>query len=313
LKFAKSLLLVVLLAQAGGFANQYAVVPIASYSTETKGQMGVFGVYMPSKDVEYPLAWVLSQRKQSKIRFKPEWRREHDESTLWISAEYWPYTNYSQIEPIVYTSKTLELGMQYYRRGAKWNPGFVIEYMGEFAQSPNKYHQLSTGLCVKNDTRNSPEWAHTGNLFTACASTVIHNPKQGELNLNNAYFRRAHGQIIWAQHYSLALQTSPFPYRNRLNSEGVRLLRGYEAGRYRGDLLLAMQQELRTKLFWRLAGVIFADVAYLKDFQAAEVWLYSFGFGGRYNLKKSETYHLRGDFAYTKQGIKLTVYLKEAF
>jgi outer membrane protein assembly factor BamA len=97
---------------------------------------------------------------------------------------------------------------------------------------------------------------------------------------------------------------------------GGRVMRGYFEGRYRDKLYLALQAEVRVRLFdrWGIVGWAgMGDVAgRLGDFRLPSVKP-SFGVGIRFALDPAEMLNLRGDAAWGKGSSGVYFDAKEAF
>ena len=97
---------------------------------------------------------------------------------------------------------------------------------------------------------------------------------------------------------------------------GQRIMRGYYQGRYRDDLFLAGQAEMRFHLTGRLGAVGFAglgDVAEdFRDFEMRDVKC-SFGGGLRFAFNKAEKVNLRADIGFGRSTNGVYFGLEEAF
>ncbi|MDT8069102.1 MAG: BamA/TamA family outer membrane protein [Terriglobia bacterium] len=93
-------------------------------------------------------------------------------------------------------------------------------------------------------------------------------------------------------------------------------LRGYPAGRYIDDKMLATQVEYRVVLPWRMGAVAFAGIgevgSSLSKFNYDNL-LPSGGVGLRFNLSKKYHVNLRADIAQGKNGHTFSMGLAEAF
>jgi hypothetical protein len=116
----------------------------------------------------------------------------------------------------------------------------------------------------------------------------------------HAYGERASGQV-------------PFTLLPRLGN--TRFLRGIREGRYRDNVVWALQSELRTPLWGRISGVAFAaagDVApRLEAVRIGDPKLAG-GAGLRYRLT-DEGANVRVDVAGSRFGVQLYVLVLEAF
>ncbi len=94
------------------------------------------------------------------------------------------------------------------------------------------------------------------------------------------------------------------------------LLRGYPAGRYRDNIYLAGQSELRFPIWWRFGGVFFFGAGkvqeeltqfFFKDLKVAG------GFGLRFQMIRSRKINFRFDMGFTPEGFSFYFNLLEAF
>lgn len=175
------------------------------------------------------------------------------------------------------------------------------------------------GLSATWDTRGGTFWPSRGSLVQAwyvlAADGTSRNGgfSRGVLELRhfvplgggrvlglNAYGERASGQV-------------PFTLLPRLGN--TRFLRGIREGRYRDNVVWALQSELRTPLWWRISGVAFAavgDVApRLEAIRIGDPKVAG-GAGLRYRLT-DEGANVRVDLAGSRFGVQLYVLVLEAF
>jgi outer membrane protein assembly factor BamA len=93
-------------------------------------------------------------------------------------------------------------------------------------------------------------------------------------------------------------------------------LRGYERGRYRDEMHLAGELELRQLLFWRVGGAVFAGLGQvapdLGDFDT-DTLLWSAGFGLRFRLTERNRMNYRTDLAWGRDGLEFYFSITEAF
>ena len=93
-------------------------------------------------------------------------------------------------------------------------------------------------------------------------------------------------------------------------------LRGYERGRYRDEMHLAGEVELRQLLFWKIGGAVFAGLGQvapeLGQFET-DTLLWSVGFGARYRLTENNRMNYRTDLAWGRDGFEFYFSITEAF
>lgn len=96
---------------------------------------------------------------------------------------------------------------------------------------------------------------------------------------------------------------------------GADQMRGYRKGRFREDVLWALQTEYRFPLFWRFKGTVFGSAGEVAPrigstlFEGVEA---AVGVGGRFRLTDSGI-HGRLDVAYSRTGVEIYMSLGEAF
>jgi len=108
--------------------------------------------------------------------------------------------------------------------------------------------------------------------------------------------------------------TAPFTLLPRIG--GSKLLRGYREGRFRDDVLAALQAELRFPLVWRFGGAVFGGVGEVASavdaFPDPGDWARAAGGGLRFRLNDAGA-TLRLDWAVGREGSGLYVGFGEAF
>lgn len=97
--------------------------------------------------------------------------------------------------------------------------------------------------------------------------------------------------------------------------DGVYQARGVKKGRYRANINGTAQLELRQKLFWRIWGAAYTEVASVSNTldTFGNVFIPVFGGGLRYELNPEQHDHVRLDVSYVENKIGLVVYVNEAF
>jgi hypothetical protein len=164
---------------------------------------------------------------------------------------------------------------------------------------------VGLGLLVSRDTRSSTVYPRSGSFhqFRALlyngffgsdyefASLSLDLRKYLSLVTTHVLALRALGAV--------SPGTPPFDLMPQLGGES--LLRGYFAGRYRDNDLLAFQVEYRMPVWWRFGAVAFAAVGQvasdLNGFQLAEFHP-AVGAGLRFQLSPQEELDIRADFGW---------------
>ena len=106
------------------------------------------------------------------------------------------------------------------------------------------------------------------------------------------------------------------PIRNLAMLGGSDIMRGYYAGRFRDNHLMACQMEYRAPLFWRLGVVAFAGAGRVagkfSEFSFDGI-KYSLGSGLRLALRPKEKLNLRVDYGFGNHSQGLYVTVGESF
>ncbi|NOX18728.1 MAG: BamA/TamA family outer membrane protein [Chlorobi bacterium] len=129
------------------------------------------------------------------------------------------------------------------------------------------------------------------------------------------YFSLSENQILAVEAYFTAVYGSP-PFYSYPRLGGYRRMRGYYEGRFRDRNYYAVQAELRTFVFWRFYGVIFAGAGDVSDklvnFTAKNIKP-SYGVGIRFRLDEQEKINLRLDIGFGKNTNGVYFQVEEAF
>jgi outer membrane protein assembly factor BamA len=108
--------------------------------------------------------------------------------------------------------------------------------------------------------------------------------------------------VLGMQLYGVFCSTHT-PFYDDAMLGGKTIMRGYYLGRYRDNALLAGQFEYRTRIWWRIGGVVFMGAGEvmpkMKDFRVKSLQ-YSYGFGLRFQFDVVEKIDIRADFGFGK-------------
>jgi len=111
-----------------------------------------------------------------------------------------------------------------------------------------------------------------------------------------------HKHVLGMQLYGVFCSSNT-PFYDNAMLGGKTIMRGYYLGRYRDDALLAGQLEYRTRLWWRIGGVVFLGAGEvmpeMKQFKVKSLQ-YSYGFGLRFQFDVVEKIDIRADFGFGK-------------
>jgi hypothetical protein len=183
----------------------------------------------------------------------------------------------------------------------------------------NGSSSVAGGVSATWDTRDQPFWPSRGSLVQAwyvyAAEGMARNGAFGRGVLELRHFAPLGGGRVLGLHAygERASGEVPFTLLPRLGN--TRFLRGIREGRYRDDVVWALQSELRSPLWWRISGVAFAavgDVAPRLDAIRIADPKVAGGAGLRYRLT-DEGANVRVDVAMSRFGTQLYVLVLEAF
>jgi len=244
-----------------------------------------------------------------------------------------PHTQDAQMEH--FTRRSVELvssvefpipGLNHLRLGPRLDlraeqitaePGGVLAAGGVSGADGSSY--LAGGLSATWDTRDRPFWPGRGSLIQAWAVFATDGTarngafSRGVLELRH-FLPLGHDRVLGLHAYGeQASGAVPFTLLPRLGN--TRFLRGIREGRYRDDLVWALQSELRSPLWWRFSGTAFlaaGDVAPSLSAVRIDDAKVAGGLGLRYRLT-DEGANVRLDVAASRFGVQLYVLVLEAF
>ena len=122
------------------------------------------------------------------------------------------------------------------------------------------------------------------------------------------------GRAVVAVQGLAQLHSGAPPFRMMALLGGDMITRGYYLGRYRDQHLLAAQAELRSPLFWRLGGVVFAGAgAVSEQLRTITTLQPTIGGGLRLRVDDEEGTNLRADVAVGRGSVGVYFSFGEAF
>jgi len=178
----------------------------------------------------------------------------------------------------------------------------------------------SLGFILNWDRRDNIFFPHTGNYFQM--TTNLNSPAFGsdfeftslQFDLRK-YFPVFKSHVFAVQALIKSVSGSP-SFRHMSEIGGETVMRGYYSGRYRDKAMLAIQTELRFKVWKRLGMVVFAGAADLGenigDLSPAN-FKYSVGLGLRFLVVPKEGANIRIDQGWGKGTSGFYVMANEAF
>ncbi|MDI1233503.1 MAG: BamA/TamA family outer membrane protein [bacterium] len=123
-------------------------------------------------------------------------------------------------------------------------------------------------------------------------------------------------KVIWNGNLYAHLNNGQVPYRMLATIGGARFLRGYYKGRFRGNNMVILQQELRMPIYKWFGIAAFGGLGsvakQVKEFSKNEIH-HNFGVGLRLRINKKENTNIRLDYGVTKDSQGLYFIFAEAF
>ncbi len=179
---------------------------------------------------------------------------------------------------------------------------------------------VSVGVSVTHDDRDNTTYPREGG-FRDLVLSVAGGGLGGDyafraLTLNLSQYRALSDKSVLAAQFVASARSDDPPFDMLGQLGGDMLLRGYYAGRYRDRNLLACQVELRSRLWRRLGGVVFAGAGEVsRDFGGFTLdGIHgSGGFGVRFLLNAEEGLNLRADWGFGAGSAGFYMSMGEAF
>lgn len=175
---------------------------------------------------------------------------------------------------------------------------------------------LGLGFAIERDTRDDIFAPSEGTLFQIDArffsETLSSDEDYETYDFSLAGFHAIGFDTVLGWRGLTRLSGGDVPF----NELGQHDLRGYERGRYRDEVHVAGEVELRRPLFWRFSGVTYAglgQVAPELDELNDDSLLWSAGFGLRFQLTRESQLNYRSDVAWGRDGFEFYFSLGEEF
>jgi hypothetical protein len=175
---------------------------------------------------------------------------------------------------------------------------------------------LGLGFAIERDQRNNTFGPSAGTLFQFEARFFAEDLGGDEdyqtYDLSFASYHEIFFDSVFAWRGISRFGSGNVPF----NELGQHDLRGYERGRYRDEIHVAGEVELRRSLYKRIGGVVFAGLGQvgpsLDDLESDNL-LWSAGFGLRFRLTKQSPLNYRTDVAWGRDGFEFYFSLGEEF
>jgi len=176
------------------------------------------------------------------------------------------------------------------------------------------------GISLVHDSRDNEINSTKG--WYAEISSIWNNKKIGAdenyyaLDVDIRKYRQLRSGAVLAYQAVLNIKNGTVPFTQLSYLGGSSMMRGFYAGRYRDNDLLALQAEYRKKLFGKWGFTLFAGAGKVCH-TADELGLYdlqhSLGFGFRRSLSKNNKVNLRIDVGYGNGNSNVYINIGEAF
>jgi hypothetical protein len=239
------------------------------------------------------------------------------------NPDYLHHTTVVQLNLQPQISKTIRAGL--YSRilyksisDPKTNPFIVNQSVTGSAGGTS----VGLGVVVARDTRDQRFYPTTGQLnevravFYSKAWGSDYDYNKLEIDLRHyASIGAENENILGVQVYGVFCSSNT-PFYDDALLGGKTIMRGYYMGRYRDNAQLAAQAEYRTRIWWRIGGVLFAGAGEvmpeLREFQVKSLQ-YSYGFGLRFQFDAVEKIDIRADFGFGKNTSGVYFDVQQAF
>jgi hypothetical protein len=175
---------------------------------------------------------------------------------------------------------------------------------------------LGLGFAIERDTRNN-NFAPSGGTLLEFESRFFSESLGGDedyqtYDLSLASYHDVGSRTVLAWRGLGRLSSGDVPF----NELGQHDLRGYERGRYRDEVHLAGEVELRRPLLWRFGGVVYGGLGQvapkLSELDGDNL-LWSVGFGLRFQLTRESPLNYRADVGWGRDGFEFYFSLGEEF
>jgi outer membrane protein assembly factor BamA len=130
--------------------------------------------------------------------------------------------------------------------------------------------------------------------------------------LDISRYQRVGNELVWALNGLATLSAGDIPFFQMPRMGGIKRMRGYLDGKYRGQQMVLLQTEFRRPLFWRVGAVVFGGLGWVAEGLEEVEWRhtrYNYGFGFRFSMDRAQKINVRLDFGYgyRSRGTYLTI------
>jgi len=314
--------------------NSFLVIPYAFYTPETKWGFGISSGYYFSREESRRISniqgmAVYTLEKQFKLSISPKIFSE-DKRSFYSgkfevqnypdkfygigrdadSLQDFSWRNLSflfQRQRVVFSD--LMIGYQVYLDYGKMKDPIIEErYLNQVIYGNGEFFTSALGGLVTWDSRDNMFFARSGSFYKISLlssskiflseynyTRVVADIREfGEISRSTSIGFQFYGDFTWGD----------VPFQRLPMEGGSEILRGIRQGRYRDNMMMAAQVELRANISRKLFATVFvaaADVAPEVNKFALKEYTPSFGGGLRYKLNKAGV-NLRFDTGYTPGG-----------
>lgn len=331
------------------------VIPHASYQQETSWAPGIaYGYYFKSKDISrissISGSAVYTFRHQFIFNTTPKLYFNGNKCYLYSNFSFRNYPDYyygignndSDVKQ-GYTAKVLSILLQpqyainrNFYVGAYLMTRFeniktkfdseeteqsIYDTFGKAGWAP--YHQISLGAVATYDSRDNSFYPYRGTFLKTSFSLAqagwgsTYSLQTVALDFRK-YFPFFKEHVFAAQfQFESVFGQNGIPFQLLPSVGGSDLLRGFRQGKYKENMLMAMQAEYRLPIYWRFKAAVFCaagDVFDSNNFRMSDKMKFAYGAGLRCRINDARV-HVRFDVAKNNYSDKLQFYITatEAF
>ena len=320
------------------------IIPHASYQQETSWALGVaYGYYFKSKDISrissISGSAIYTFKHQFIFNTTPKLYFNANKWYLYSNVNFRNYPDYyygignnnSNVEK-PFTARVLSLLLQ---------PQYAVApnlYIGphlttrfenvktEFESEEagwTPYHQISLGAVATYDSRDNSFYPYHG-TFLKSSFSVSQASWGSTYSLQTVSFDVRKYFSLFKEHvfatqaqFEGVFGQNGIPFQLLPTVGGSDLLRGFRQGKYKENMMMAVQAEYRLPIYWRFKAAVFCatgDVFDSGNFQMSDKMKFAYGAGLRCRVNDARV-HVRFDIAKNNYSDKLQFYITatEAF
>lgn len=310
--------------------SAFILVPAGGYQPETRFYVGVFGQYVESlfpnaRPTNFTLSTTYSQNKQVELLFKNEMYTSRNGWVLSSQTKYryWPDLyfgigngTHDSLEES-YTAKTLEVTLKGQRQIA---PSLYVggqlffnalrfsnvEAGGTIARGAvrgsSEHVSSAAGIIATYDDRDNIFWPRGGwyvqSSFELFGSYIGSDFAFTRTTIDARRYISVFSEQVIALQLLTVMIGGDAPFDQLAFTGGENRARGYRSGRYRDNMMLTLQAEIRTFVWWRFGAVCFAGVTQVAPRPGA-ISIGEFkpfiGIGGRFDFGSGTIVNGRAD------------------